>query len=73
MKMIRSKRWHFGGRPSGIGRHYLTLGISLNQWALPLHVDACQPYTAIDLDNDDERWVTQVVVEVLCFYVEVEW
>jgi hypothetical protein len=73
MRMIFSKTWHAGGRPSGIGQHYLTVGLSLNQWALPLHFEARQPYTTLDPDNDDERRVTQVVFEVLCFYVEVEW
>jgi hypothetical protein len=73
MKMTFEKTWHFGGKPSGVCRRYFTVGLSLNDWGLPLHVEAVKPYTAVDPHHDDERWVTQVIITVLCFYVGVEW
>lgn len=62
------KTWHKGER-------CLTIGLSLNSWAFPLHVDACKPYTHSDPDpvTLDERWAKQVIITVLCFYVGIEW
>lgn len=48
-------------------------GVSLNDWALPLHIFAGKPFTRPRNVNDPvEQWVTQVVVSFLCFYVAVE-
>ncbi len=43
-------------------------GISINDWALPLHIFAGKPYT-----DDNSRWMTQVVISFFCFYLAVEW
>ncbi|MBA7480510.1 hypothetical protein ES707_15971 [subsurface metagenome] len=44
-------------------------GLSLNSWALPLCIDACKPYT----DGDSERWVTQIIITLFCFFLNIEY
>jgi hypothetical protein len=36
-------------------------------------VEAVKPYQEVDMNHEDERWITQVIITVLCFYVEIEW
>jgi hypothetical protein len=48
-------------------------GWSINDWALPLHIEACRPFTTIDPKSDDARWVTQVEITFLCFYLAIRW
>jgi len=43
-------------------------GLSINDWAIPIHLFAGRPYT----DRND-RWVTQIVVTFLCFYIAITW
>lgn len=43
-------------------------GLSINDWALPLHIFAGKPYT-----GQDGRWVTQIVITFLCFYLAITW
>lgn len=48
-------------------------GASLNDWALPLHIFAGKPFTEpVEFDQEDGRWVIQVVITILCFYVAIE-
>ena len=48
-------------------------GLSLNDWAIPLHIFAGKPFTKpTDIADQDERWVIQVVITILCFYVAIE-
>jgi len=42
-------------------------GLSLNDWALPLHIFAGRPFT-----DENDRWVIQVVITFLCFYIAFE-
>jgi len=51
-------------------------GWSKNDWAIPLHVWAGKPYTAACLKSpgkEDELWVTQVVITLFCFYLDIQW
>lgn len=56
-------------------------GISINDWAIPLHLTACRPYQrglntdVVNQANADAnyRWVTQVILSIFCFYLAVEW
>ncbi|MBA7639534.1 hypothetical protein ES703_47193 [subsurface metagenome] len=49
------------------------VGLSLNSWAVPLHIDACKPYTRVDPETQDERWVTQIIITLFCFYMDILW
>lgn len=49
------------------------VGISFNDWALPLHIEACKPYTAYNRKTSDERWVAQVIVTFFCVYLDARW
>ena len=64
--MIWSKTWHRK-------ETFLEVGLSLNDWALPLHVEARQPYTIRPTSTQPERWKSNVIITVLCFYVGIEW
>lgn len=66
MKMTLEKAWYKG-------ETCLTTGLSLNNWGLPLHIEAVQPYTTVATTTKPERWKNQVIITVLCFYVGVEW
>lgn len=66
MKMGWSKMWHRK-------ENYLEVGLSLNDWALPLHVAFNRPYTTIPSPTQPERWKTEVMVTLLCFYLRFEW
>ena len=55
------------------GETYIHVGISLNDWALPLHVSANQPYTTVATPTKPERWKSEVMIMVFCFYVGIEW
>jgi hypothetical protein len=66
MKFVTEKNWHRG-------ETWLTVGLSLNDWALPLHIEAIRPYTTMATPTQPERWKSQVVFTVLCFYAGVEW
>ena len=46
----------------------IEFGITLNDWAIPLHIFIGKPFT-----TSDGGWVTQVVITVLCFYVAFTW
>ena len=46
----------------------IEVGKSLNDWALPVHVFVGKPYT-----DCNDRWVTQIVVTILCFYLAITW
>jgi len=61
--MIWSKTWHRK-------ETFLEVGLSLNDWALPLHLEACRPYTT---STKPERWKNDIIITVLCFYVRIEW
>lgn len=43
-------------------------GISWNDWALPLHIFAGRPYA-----NADDKWVTQIIMTIFCFYLAFTW
>ena len=45
----------------------IDVGISINDWALPLHIFAGKPFT-----DENDRWVTQVIISILCFYLMIE-
>lgn len=64
--MVKEKTWHRG-------ETFLTVGISLNDWGLPLHIEAVHPYTTVATENTPARWKKLVVLTFLCFYVGVEW
>ncbi|MBU0777582.1 hypothetical protein KKF82_04930 [Patescibacteria group bacterium] len=49
------------------------VGLSWNNWAIPLHIEACKPYTAFNPQTQDERWVAQVVITIFCFYLDARW
>lgn len=51
----------------------IEVGFSLNDWALPLQIEACKPYTAYNPKTRDERWVAQIIVTFLCFYLDARW
>jgi hypothetical protein len=54
----------------GSRRCLLEIGLSLNDWAVPLSVSAIQPYTT---QNDPERWAKEVTVTLFCFYFSLTW
>jgi hypothetical protein len=64
--MTLEKTWHRG-------ETYLSAGLSLNNWGLPLHIEAVRPYTTIATTAKPARWKKQVIVTILCFYVGIEW
>jgi len=48
-------------------------GLSLNDWAIPLHIFAGKPFTRpVGVDSEEEQWVIQVVITILCFYIAIE-
>lgn len=46
----------------------LETGISINDWAIPLHLFIGKPYT-----DSKDRWVTEIIITILCFYIVVRW
>ena len=48
------------------------VGLSLNDWALPLDIEACRPYTAVNPDTLNEQWVIQIILTLFCFYLNIE-
>ena len=46
----------------------ISVGKSMNDWAIPFHVFAGKPYT-----DQNDRWVSQIVFTVFCFYLAITW